>query len=577
MCRNVIVGVCALLCLAARTAVAQTWTSADVGSVGAAGSATLNGDTWTVNGSGADIWGTSDAFHFVYRSGPMSAGQIVTRVDDLSNTNPFAKAGVMGPESLDPNSAAVILDVKPDGFVELMERPHSGGAMTFKDGRRLMFPVWVRLSWTGVTLWADTSTDGQTWTFLNTAATVLPNFTGLAVTSHDDTQLATAHFSGTASVRTLSPPSWNTVDVGNVGTTGSAAVSNGQWNVRGAGADIWGVDDAFRFLYRQTTIKASQHLFMHVDSITNTNAFAKVGLMVRQSLDADSATVIVDVTPSGNLEVLQRKVTGGEMEYLGGAQVNFPVWIRLALSTTKGGLLVSPLYSYDKQNWSQAGGSVLFTASDPILTGVAVTSHDPSQLATTKFEGLSMLEERRTASEIGAPGLIGDAAIDVTQSEQPLQVDGAGADIWGTSDSFEFVDDGAATALNGFGWFVAIDATNPFAKAGLMYRDGRDADAATVILDVKPDGGIEFMARLCKGCPMMFITGAQIGAGQFAWLTLTRNGSTISAQARTASQSQVFDLGSVEVPMTTPLSGVAVTSHDPSQLARGLFADPTVK
>jgi hypothetical protein len=52
---------------------------------------------------------------------------------------------------------------------------------------------------------------------------------------------------------------------------------------------------------------------------------------------------------------------------------------------------------------------------------------------------------------------------------------------------------------------------------------------------------------------------------------------TISAEARPSNQSQVFDLGSVEVPMTTPLSGVAVTSHDPSQLARGLFANPTIK
>jgi hypothetical protein len=301
--------------------------------------------------------------------------------------------------------------------------------------------------------------------------------------------------------------------------------------------------------------------------------------MVRQSLDADAATVIIDVTPSGNLEILQRKAKGNEMEYLGGAQVDYPVWLRLALSTTTGGgILVSPLYSYDKENWTQVGGSLLFAASDPIFAGVAVTSHEPSHVATAKFEGLSILEERRMADEIGSPGLIGDAAIDLSEAELPLQVDGAGSDIWGTSDSFEFVDDGTATALKGFGWLVAVDATHPFAKAGLMYRDGRDADAPTVILDVKPDGGVEFMARLCKGCPMQFIAGAQVGGGaQFVWLTLTRNGSTISAQASTADRSKTFELRSVDVPMTTPLSGVAVTSHDPAQLARGLFSDPTVK
>jgi hypothetical protein len=63
------------------------------------------------------------------------------------------------------------------------------------------------------------------------------------------------------------------------------------------------------------------------------------------------------------------------------------MWLRLAFSTTTGGgVLVSPLYSYDKQNWTQAVNSTLPTApmTTP-LSGVAVTSHDPSQLARGLF------------------------------------------------------------------------------------------------------------------------------------------------------------------------------------------------
>src|SRR5262249_29956228 len=43
---------------------APTWSSGDIGSVGRAGSTTVSGGTYTVQGAGADIYGTADAFRF---------------------------------------------------------------------------------------------------------------------------------------------------------------------------------------------------------------------------------------------------------------------------------------------------------------------------------------------------------------------------------------------------------------------------------------------------------------------------------------------------------------------------------
>jgi probable HAF family extracellular repeat protein len=64
----------------------------DVGVVGIAGHATAlygNQGTFTLHGSGADIGGTADAFHFVYQilSGD---GEVVTRVSTLEPTDPDA-------------------------------------------------------------------------------------------------------------------------------------------------------------------------------------------------------------------------------------------------------------------------------------------------------------------------------------------------------------------------------------------------------------------------------------------------------------------------------------------------------
>jgi hypothetical protein len=61
------------------SAIPAPWSTADVGSVGVIGSASYDAGTFTVNGSGADIWGSADGFRFVYR--PMSGdGEIVARV-----------------------------------------------------------------------------------------------------------------------------------------------------------------------------------------------------------------------------------------------------------------------------------------------------------------------------------------------------------------------------------------------------------------------------------------------------------------------------------------------------------------
>src|SRR5262249_22849065 len=43
------------------------WTQQDIGTVGVAGSAAESNGTFTVKGAGADIWGTADAFHYVYQ------------------------------------------------------------------------------------------------------------------------------------------------------------------------------------------------------------------------------------------------------------------------------------------------------------------------------------------------------------------------------------------------------------------------------------------------------------------------------------------------------------------------------
>src|SRR6185503_8892759 len=55
------------------------WQTGDVGGVGVAGTATSSGGTFTLTGSGTDVWGTADSFRFVYQT-LTGDGQITARV-----------------------------------------------------------------------------------------------------------------------------------------------------------------------------------------------------------------------------------------------------------------------------------------------------------------------------------------------------------------------------------------------------------------------------------------------------------------------------------------------------------------
>src|SRR5690349_3241423 len=96
-----------VVCLAIGSrAAAQTpttgWSSVDIGTSlpGATGGGT---DGFTVTAAGADIWGQSDNFRFVYRT-LTGDGVIIARVDAFNAPDAWSKAGLMIRESLQGGS-----------------------------------------------------------------------------------------------------------------------------------------------------------------------------------------------------------------------------------------------------------------------------------------------------------------------------------------------------------------------------------------------------------------------------------------------------------------------------------------
>jgi hypothetical protein len=93
---------------------------------------TPNG-TFTLRGSGADIWGSADAFHFAYQ--PLTGdGSIVARVASLTHTHAWAKAGVMIRENLDADARHAMVVVTPSNGVAFQRRTSTGGSSAHTAG-----------------------------------------------------------------------------------------------------------------------------------------------------------------------------------------------------------------------------------------------------------------------------------------------------------------------------------------------------------------------------------------------------------------------------------------------------------
>jgi len=218
------------------------WVSQDIGSPGAAGSASYNSGTFTVNGSGADIAGTSDAGQFVYQ--PASGDcEIVARVVSFSNiVADWAKAGIMIRESLNANSTFAFGNYTTNvantvHSWTLLHRDTTGGSATQTVwGTDQVTPYWVRVVRSGNSFSGYVSSNGSSWTLITTATITMASnvYVGMAVTSHLAGSLSTATFDN-VSVTTTAPPGQASNPSPANGATSVAITTDLSWTA-GSGA-----------------------------------------------------------------------------------------------------------------------------------------------------------------------------------------------------------------------------------------------------------------------------------------------------------------------------------------------------
>ncbi len=116
--------ICAVLPIYAQTAVGAFENHADIGNVRHKGNASYNAATrtYTINGSGENLWFKKDEMHYAWRT--ITGDFIVTTQPALvgKGTDPHRKTGWMVRTGLDTSAAMVTLTVHGDGLTAFQYR-----------------------------------------------------------------------------------------------------------------------------------------------------------------------------------------------------------------------------------------------------------------------------------------------------------------------------------------------------------------------------------------------------------------------------------------------------------------------
>jgi regulation of enolase protein 1 (concanavalin A-like superfamily) len=260
-----------------------------------------------------------------------------------------------------------------------------------------------------------------------------------------------------------------------------------------------------------------------------------------------------------------------------GAELDEPADITLSASATDTGGTIQQVQFFNGSTLIATDTTSPYStivknvvAGSYTLRAVALDNHGAtgsSSVSVTVRPGSSTWDNE----DVGNVSLAGSA----TFTFNGATIRGAGADIWGTADSFHF----AYQTLTGDGEVVArLDSqqrTDPGAKAGVMMRETLSAISSHASAFQTPDYGPAFQRRTMPGGTSTHTAGS--GTVGTRWLKIARKGSAFTA-SESANGTTWAVIGSQTITMQpTIYAGLAVTSHNTGALSTATFSNVSVQ
>lgn len=184
------------------------------------------------------------------------------------------------------------------------------------------------------------------------------------------------------------------VDVGDAANKpGSTDISDdGAITVIGAGNDLWGSADGFRYVY--TEVSGDFEANVQITFFERVEPWTKAGLIARETIDAGSKNALSTAAAGDayGVQLTWREQTNGntqELNYweLGGpTRFNDGEWIRI----TRSGNDFSSAWSDDGVDWDDIYATVTIEMEETITLGLAVTSHEVTLSCEATFENFTI-------------------------------------------------------------------------------------------------------------------------------------------------------------------------------------------
>lgn len=372
-----------------------------------AGSASFADGTYTLEGNGADIWGTADEGFYLYTERPdTESWQLSAQVTWLEpGTNDWAKLGLMIREDGQDISSPYIflLNRGAQDLIRAADRPAPGfdsndGPMLDEAGAEIAASsIYFRVGYWAPSnqVYGEYSLDGTTWVLgmvseLNFDGTVSY---GIAITNHEnDDALATAEATDVIFEELTAMPAFlddgavgeftNSTNVGAFSLPGSASFDGGVYTVTGGGDDIWDNNDEFYYVYKEMSgaFEITGDIFP-LEAADGT--WTKGGFMVRNDLSTAAANGFVLLRTDAAM-VLQNR--NGFGENTGGTDIGLAPFgeTNSSYRMVKVGNVVEGFYGDPATGEWVSVGSANIALDDTFLLGLAVTAHD--NLGTSTFE-----------------------------------------------------------------------------------------------------------------------------------------------------------------------------------------------
>jgi len=166
----------------------------------------------------------------------------------------------------------------------------------------------------------------------------------------------------------------------------------GTYTMTGSGNDIWNNGpagdrhDEFHYAYK--TLTGAGSITARVVSVANTNAWAKAGVMIRETLDGGSKHAFACVTPESGVASQGRQDTGGESFNYAQGGITAPHWVKVERDVAGN---FSVQHSANGTSWQPVEGSTpqMILMGSNVYIGLALTSHDTALTCEAVFSNVT--------------------------------------------------------------------------------------------------------------------------------------------------------------------------------------------